>query len=198
MPIVPVKYDSLSAPVKSAARTRSRRVPTSEDGPAKSEDPVPEEPLVDASEEDLAHQTEDCAYEIGYGKPPRHTQFKPGQSGNPKGRRKGQRGLKTIIRECSTERIVMRTAKGEKSVPKIEAMIHKLMEKAFSGDFRSMDRVLQLYADSVPDQPDANEMAERQPDLTETDRQTLADFEAMIVAETTKAVLAGAKEADDE
>ena len=25
-------------------------------------------------------------YEIGYKKPPKHTQFKPGQSGNPKGR----------------------------------------------------------------------------------------------------------------
>src|SRR5215213_6143909 len=27
-----------------------------------------------------------ASYEVGYRKPPRHTQFKPGQSGNPKGR----------------------------------------------------------------------------------------------------------------
>lgn len=197
MPIVPLKKDCGSSPTNPSAQTRPRRMPTGKEGSTKAEGPVPEKPRVDDSE-DTANQTEDRAYEIGYGRPPKKTQFQPGQSGNPKGRRKGQRGLKTIIRECSTERIVMRTAQGDKQVPKIEAMIHKLMEKAFAGDFRSMDRVLQLYADSVPDQPDANEMTDRQPDLTETDRQTLADFEAMIVAETTKAVLAGAKEADDE
>lgn len=27
-------------------------------------------------------------YKVGYGKPPKHTQWKPGQSGNPKGRSK--------------------------------------------------------------------------------------------------------------
>lgn len=30
-------------------------------------------------------------YEVGYGKPPRHSQFKAGQSGNPKGERKALR-----------------------------------------------------------------------------------------------------------
>ena len=30
-------------------------------------------------------------YEVGYGKPPKSTQFKPGRSGNPKGRTKGSR-----------------------------------------------------------------------------------------------------------
>ena len=35
----------------------------------------------------------------GYGKPPKHTQFKPGQSGNPKGRPKGRRNLATEINE---------------------------------------------------------------------------------------------------
>lgn len=38
---------------------------------------------------------DDC--EVGYGKPPRHSQFKPGQSGNPRGRKKGSRGLRTDL-----------------------------------------------------------------------------------------------------
>ncbi|MBL8648947.1 MAG: hypothetical protein JNL35_00905 [Sphingopyxis sp.] len=36
-------------------------------------------------------------YEVGYGKPPKHTRFPPGQSGNPKGREKGKKGLKTDL-----------------------------------------------------------------------------------------------------
>ena len=36
-------------------------------------------------------------YEVGYAKPPKHTRFKPGQSGNPKGKEKGKRGLKTDL-----------------------------------------------------------------------------------------------------
>lgn len=39
----------------------------------------------------------DDGYTVGYGKPPREHRFKPGQSGNPKGRRKGSRGLKTDL-----------------------------------------------------------------------------------------------------
>ena len=37
-------------------------------------------------------------YEVGYGKPPTHSQFRPGQSGNPAGRRKGVRNLKTDVK----------------------------------------------------------------------------------------------------
>lgn len=42
-------------------------------------------------------QPEPDAYQVGYRKPPRHSQFKPGQSGNPRGRKKGSRGLKTDL-----------------------------------------------------------------------------------------------------
>lgn len=39
-------------------------------------------------------QPKDDGYQVGYGKPPRHSQFKPG---NPRGRKKGSRGLKTDL-----------------------------------------------------------------------------------------------------
>jgi Family of unknown function (DUF5681) len=38
-----------------------------------------------------------ASYEVGYGRPPRHSRFKPGQSGNPKGRPKGSKSLKTLL-----------------------------------------------------------------------------------------------------
>ena len=41
-------------------------------------------------------------YEVGYGKPPTHSRFRPGQSGNPAGRRKGVRNLKTDVMRTLT------------------------------------------------------------------------------------------------
>lgn len=40
---------------------------------------------------------EEDGYRVGYGKPPKEHQFPPGRSGNPKGRKKGARGLKTDL-----------------------------------------------------------------------------------------------------
>ena len=44
-------------------------------------------------------------YEVGYGKPPKHTRFQPGQSGNPRGRPKGTKNLKTDLEEELSERV---------------------------------------------------------------------------------------------
>ena len=46
-------------------------------------------------------------YEVGYGKPPKSTRFRKGQSGNPAGRRKGSFNLGTIVRrELGGTRVV--------------------------------------------------------------------------------------------
>lgn len=50
----------------------------------------------DGEKGDAADQPKD-AYKVGYKKPPKHTQFPKGQSGNPRGRKKGSRGLKTDL-----------------------------------------------------------------------------------------------------
>ena len=40
-------------------------------------------------------------HEVGYGKPPKHTRFKPGQSGNSKGRPKGVRNFRRMSKPLS-------------------------------------------------------------------------------------------------
>ena len=47
----------------------------------------------------------DKSYDVGFGKPPKNSRFKPGQSGNPKGRPKGAKGLRTELKEELSERI---------------------------------------------------------------------------------------------
>ena len=51
---------------------------------------------------DIAHPDQIGPHAVGFGKPPMHTRFKPGQSGNPRGRPKHSRNLKTIIQEVLT------------------------------------------------------------------------------------------------
>jgi hypothetical protein len=60
----------------------------------------------------------DAPYEIGYCKPPKHTRFKPGQSGYPSGRPRGRRNLRTAVRDALKEKITMRRAIGHATSPR--------------------------------------------------------------------------------
>jgi uncharacterized protein DUF5681 len=42
---------------------------------------------------------------VGYKRPPIHTRFKPGQSGNPSGRAKGSQNLKTLCHKIMKEEV---------------------------------------------------------------------------------------------
>ena len=82
------------------------------------------------------------AYKIGYGKPPRHTQFIPGQSGNPKGRPKGSKNLATVLGKTLSERIHVSENGQRRSISKLEAAVKQLVNKAASGDPRFMQQLL--------------------------------------------------------
>jgi len=67
---------------------------------------------------------------VGYGKPPVHTRFKKGQSGNPKGRRKGQRNVHTVVDEALSQRITIREGNRTRSVTKLDAVILTMVAAA--------------------------------------------------------------------
>jgi hypothetical protein len=75
--------------------------------------------------------------EVGYGKPPRHTQFKPGQSGNPKGRPKGTKNLKTDLMEELSEKIVIHEGERTQRVSKQRAIVKSLVNRTLKGDARA-------------------------------------------------------------
>jgi Family of unknown function (DUF5681) len=86
-------------------------------------------------------------YEVGYGKPPKHGQFKKGQSGNPKGRPKGSHNLETDVRSVLNTRIAVNEGGKTRKVSTQLATLLRLKEKALKGDSRSLDRLLMLAAD---------------------------------------------------
>lgn len=93
-------------------------------------------------------------YKVGYKKPPKGTRFRSGQSGNPKGRPKGQKNLKTLVNEEINAIIEIKDGGKLKKVPKKQALLKVLMQKALQGDDRSIYRMLQLCeAYELPEEP---------------------------------------------
>ena len=83
-------------------------------------------------------------YEVGYGKPPQNTRFKPGQSGNPKGKPKGAKNLATIVDKAIKERVVVSENGKRRSVTKLEVAVKQLVNKAAIGDPKAMTQLLPL------------------------------------------------------
>jgi hypothetical protein len=81
-------------------------------------------------------------YAVGRGKPPRDSQFKPGQSGNPGGRKTGCRNLKTILRAVAENEIEL-TEHGQKRVVSlVEALLLRQAQDGLRGNGRATDSLL--------------------------------------------------------
>jgi hypothetical protein len=93
------------------------------------------------------------SYKVGYGKPPKATQFKKGKSGNPRGRPKGSLNLATDLTAELGETITVREDGRPRKVSKQRALIKSLMAKALQGDVRAMASLLALYARVIAEQP---------------------------------------------
>jgi hypothetical protein len=83
-------------------------------------------------------------YDIGYGKPPKHTQFTKGRSGNARGRPKGTLNLATVLQRTLREKVVINENGSRKTITKLEAAITQLVNKAASGDGHAVRYLCQL------------------------------------------------------
>ena len=77
-------------------------------------------------------------YNVGFGKPPKPTQFRKGLSGNPKGRPKGSRNLATVLERTLKEKVVINENGVRRTVTKLEAAVKQLVNQAASGDLSAM------------------------------------------------------------
>ena len=76
---------------------------------------------------------------VGYCRPPRHSQFKKGQSGNPSGRKTGCRNLIPELLKVYTERVVIKKAGRRCSVPAIVAVAQVQCQRALNADPRAAE-----------------------------------------------------------
>ncbi|MGA2792872.1 MAG: DUF5681 domain-containing protein [Roseiarcus sp.] len=79
---------------------------------------------------------------VGDKHPPKHSQFKPGVSGNPRGRRRGSTSFRDGLAKEFGERVKIQENGRTKVVSKKEAMIKRFVAKALAGDERVFARLL--------------------------------------------------------
>ena len=96
-------------------------------------------------------------YEIGYGKPPKSGQFKKGKSGNPKGKAKGVKNLKTVIEQEALAPITIQEGGKTQTITRMQALIKRMMAKGVGGDTKSAQVLIDLVQQYIPDpDPDAS------------------------------------------
>lgn len=91
-------------------------------------------------------------YPVGYKKPPKHTQFKKGQSGNPKGRLKksDDQHFFELFNDVIKQGIPVKLGACTKVMQATEAAIRALIAKALKGDVSAMRLLLQYIEKAAP------------------------------------------------
>ena len=132
------------------------------------------------------------AYEVGRNKPPKHTRFPPGVSGNPGGRKKGSRNFKTILHDFTQSEITVTEQGVQRQVTVLEALLLRQVQDGLRGDLRASNSVLDrmerhLAGEEAPDE-----------DLTAEDSDLLArGLERQAARLQTRPVQYGDKDLDE-
>lgn len=116
-------------------------------------------------------------YTVGRGKPPAHTRFKPGQSGNPRGRPRGSVDFGRALLAAASESVVI-TENGRKvRLSKFEVAARQVANKAATGDHRAIELLYKCVGSLAPEPVSASPAAQAENNFgTEDDTEVLEAF----------------------
>ncbi|QWG26070.1 hypothetical protein KMZ93_19755 [Bradyrhizobium sediminis] len=116
---------------------------------------------------------------VGYGRPPRAHQFKPGESGNPKGRPKGKKNEATMLDELLFQKIKIREGGRERRITLFEGMLRRFAEDSLKGNIKAATFLFSRYG--------ATSSAEsQQSELSDDDQAVLKAYAQDLLAKTRK------------
>ena len=84
-------------------------------------------------------------YQVGPGRPPLHTRFKKGQSGNPRGRH--EKNLAALLVAALNQPVAVTENGRRRQVTKREAVIAQLVNKSATVDLRATKMLLDILKD---------------------------------------------------
>lgn len=117
-------------------------------------------------------------YEVGFKRPPVHTRFKKGESGNCKGRPKNTKNLKTDLNEELREKVTLKDGDRTKRISKQRAIVKTLTNKTLKGDARAANTLIGLLCRIID--LGAAEVSDIEP-LPKDDLEVLAEYEKQLV-----------------
>ncbi|MCV2880372.1 DUF5681 domain-containing protein [Sedimentimonas flavescens] len=86
----------------------------------------------------------DDDYEVGYRKPPKHSRFQKGRSGNANGRPKGAKGFGASLTRELEEMVTVREGGRQIKMSKAKALAKRLVAKALAGDLSAIKMLASL------------------------------------------------------
>jgi hypothetical protein len=100
----------------------------------------------DSPRQGAAGKSATRAFEIGYGKPPKATQFKKGQSGNPKGGKKAEpiEDVRIVIENVLAEQTKVRDGGKFRTVSNLEAIMQAQRINALKGNPKAVRTLFKL------------------------------------------------------
>jgi hypothetical protein len=96
---------------------------------------------------------------VGYGRPPKATRFQPGKSGNPKGRPKGSRNVRSEVIDLLVGKVAINDGGRRRYVTRLEAVILTQWHRAVKGSARDTQALIAfakefgLFEKSEPSEP---------------------------------------------
>jgi hypothetical protein len=106
--------------------------------------------------------------DVGYGKPPRANQFKPGKSGNPKGRPRGAKSEATILQDLLQHKIGLSEHGKTRRITLHEAILRRIAEDCLKGNTKSAAFLLNRYHAMTSNEPDESGLTDDEQSVLET------------------------------
>ncbi|MEX0957640.1 MAG: DUF5681 domain-containing protein [Rhizobiaceae bacterium] len=131
----------------------------------------------------------DDDYDVGFGKPPTHTQFKPGESGNPSGRPPGTRSIADAVKAALREPVTVTHNGKVKKVTAQDALLLRIFGHAMNGKAAFAKIMTDLWMLSSRDEP--------APALTVLSADEKAEFEVLFKRIQSGAVSIGDHDSDN-
>jgi len=126
---------------------------------------------------------DDRPYEVGKGKPPMNTRFRPGVSGNPKGAKRKKKeievSLPLLLKEALNDMVTVTINGREVRVPKRQAIIVQTVNDALTGTPTQRQKTLKMLYDIGAFDPDVSD-DRTEPGLSQ---ETIADFIDALIEE---------------
>jgi hypothetical protein len=113
-------------------------------------------------------------YAVGYRRPPKANQFRPGETGNPRGRPKGSRNIRTVLFDVIGKKIAVTENGQTRRLPALEVMLRRLVNDAVRNDPRAIKLIVSML-DRYEDR-DTSSIAPDMDELQAEDREILAQY----------------------